>query len=216
MDFRSEAAAEAAFVAMVCDGLDIIHTTLSWDGVKPPAGISAAARNARYDLMEEFAADIGIRIILTGHTSDDQAETVLMRLRRSEPGSSGRGHSGMSKRTLLGRGTCYCGPFLDLSRQRLRAYLNEVSQGWVEDPSNFDESYERVRVRGELVQNPQMKGQHPQIFKGHGQGASGGVAGRLPICSARHVSADPDIFSSWTAPNCERLPSRFRRWRLGR
>jgi tRNA(Ile)-lysidine synthase len=156
---RAEAAAEAAFVAMVCDGLDIVHTTLAWDAIKPIAGISAAARNARYDLMEEFATDIGVRIIITGHTSDDQAETVLMRLRRSRGNisSSGRGHSGMCRRTLLGSGTLLLRPFLHLSRQRLRTYLNEVSQSWIEDSSNHDESYERVRVRRELQRDPKTK-----------------------------------------------------------
>ncbi|MCP4071820.1 MAG: tRNA lysidine(34) synthetase TilS [Hyphomicrobiales bacterium] len=149
---RVEAAAEAAFVSMVCDGLDIVHTTLAWDGIKPVAGISAAARNARYDLMEEFARDIGVRIIITGHTCDDQAETVLMRLRRSKPnsGSSSRGHSGMCKRVLLDGGTLLLRPFLKLSRDQLRAYLNDVSQSWIEDPTNHDESFERVRVRREL------------------------------------------------------------------
>lgn len=149
---RAEAAAEAAFVAMVCDRLDIIHTTLAWDGIKPTAGISAAARNARYDLIEEFANDIGVRIIITGHTSDDQAETVLMRLRRSKPdqAASGRGHSGMCRRTLLSGGTLLLRPFLGVSRDQLRAYLNDVSQSWIEDPSNHDEVYERIRVRHEL------------------------------------------------------------------
>ena len=190
---RSEAAAEAAFVAMVCDGLDIIHTTLSWDGIKPPAGISAAARNARYDLMEEFATDIGIRIILTGHTSDDQAETVLMRLRRSEPGSGGRGHSGMCKRTLLGGGALLLRPFLSLSRQRLRAYLNEVSQGWIEDPSNFDESYERVRVRAELAKTPEIRDNILKYSKVMGRArqvlsqAAANLLGETCVCRPGHI-----------------------------
>ena len=156
---RSEAAAEAAFVAMVCDGLDIVHTTLSWDAIKPSSGLSAAARTARYDLMEEFAADIGVRIIVTGHTSDDQAETVMMRLRRSRANtrSVDRGHSGMCRRTMLGQGTLLLRPFLNLTRQRLRTYLHEVSQSWIEDPSNHDESYERVRVRAELECNAILK-----------------------------------------------------------
>jgi tRNA(Ile)-lysidine synthase len=149
---RAEAAAEAAFVAMVCDRLDIVHTTLAWDGIKPTAGISAAARNARYDLIEEFARDIGVRIIVTGHTSDDQAETVLMRLRRSKPDqfSSGRGHSGMCRRTLLSGGTLLLRPFLGVTRDQLRTYLNDVSQSWIEDPSNHDEVFERIRLRNEL------------------------------------------------------------------
>ena len=156
---RVEAAAEAAFVAMVCNGLDIVHTTLSWDGVKPGTGVSAAARTARYDLLEEFAHDIGVRIIISGHTSDDQAETVLMRMRRSPTDftSGGRGHAGMCRRTLLSAGTLLLRPFLQLSRERLRRYLKEVSQSWIEDPSNHDTSYERIRVRGELKENDALK-----------------------------------------------------------
>ena len=165
---RPEAAAEAAFVAMVCDGLDIVHTTLSWDGVKPQTGISAAARHARYQLMEEFANDIGVRIILSGHTADDQAETVLMRLGRSvwidgsgnsevEVLNSARGHSGMCRRTQLGGGALLMRPLLGLSRQDLREYLNEISQSWIEDPSNHDESYERVRIRKRLFMDDKFK-----------------------------------------------------------
>ena len=156
---RIEAAAEASFVAMVCDGLEIVHTTLAWDGIKPIAGISAAARNARYHLIEEFARDIGVRIILAGHNRDDQAETVLMRLRRNGEHTSSRGHSGMSNRTLLSGGGLLMRPLLDMSRKELRQYLNEISQSWIEDPSNHDHSYERVRVREELNANPSLKNQ---------------------------------------------------------
>lgn len=158
---RPEAAAEAAFVAMVCDGLGVVHTTLAWDGIKPSAGISEAARNARYDLIEEFAGDIGVRVILSGHTRDDQAETVMMRLGRNDASNSGsgRGHSGMCKRTLLAGGTMLMRPLLKLSRKQLRSYLNDISQSWIEDPSNHDESYERVRVRAKLDANLNFKDQ---------------------------------------------------------
>lgn len=156
---RPEAAAEAAFVAMVCDGLDIVHTTLAWDGIKPVAGISMAARNARYELMEEFGRDIGVRIILTGHTADDQAETVWMRMLRSAgPIRAGaRGHSGMCARTILSGGSMLMRPLLNLSRQQLRQYLNDISQSWIEDPGNHDESFERVRVRQKLNADTRLK-----------------------------------------------------------
>ncbi len=79
---RPEAAAEAAFVAALCDGLGIDHTTLAWEGIKPPSGLAEAARRARYALIEDFALDIGADLVLTGHTQDDQAETVWMRVGR--------------------------------------------------------------------------------------------------------------------------------------
>lgn len=148
---RPEAAAEAAFVASLCEALNVSHVTLSWDGIKPISGVSEAAREARYRLLEEFASDIGASTILTGHTANDQAETIAMRLKRE---GGGRGLSGMGGVTLLPGGTRLVRPLLKLSREQLRQYLRDHHQGWIEDPSNFDASYERVRIRRELEKLP--------------------------------------------------------------
>ncbi len=148
---RPEAAAEAAFVAGVSEALNIPHVTLAWDGLKPATGVSNAARNARYRLLEEFAKDIDVKAILVGHTANDQAETVLMRNSRSAgPSSQGRGLSGMARSVRLPNGIRLYRPLLGLTRERLRSYLIELNQGWIEDPSNHDDAYERVRVRKHL------------------------------------------------------------------
>ncbi|MCB1422911.1 MAG: tRNA lysidine(34) synthetase TilS [Nitratireductor sp.] len=151
---RPEAAAEAAFVAGVCAGMGVPHLTLAWDGAKPAFGIQEAARLSRYALLDDFAQDIGAATVLTGHTRDDQAETIFMRAVRStdkDTGHShtgdGRGLAGMARITTLMSGTSIVRPLLDLSRQSLRAMLADLGQSWIEDPSNFDETYERVRVR---------------------------------------------------------------------
>lgn len=155
---RPEAAAEAAFVASLCDGLDIDHTTLAWEGVKPAAGVPEAARKARYALIEDFALEIGGDLVLTGHTADDQAETVWMRLQRETAGSSlGRGLAGMARQSLLPGGTLMARPLLGVSRRRLREYLASFPQSWVEDPSNHDVAYERVRVRRMLEGRPDLR-----------------------------------------------------------
>ncbi|MCB1464600.1 MAG: tRNA lysidine(34) synthetase TilS [Nitratireductor sp.] len=168
---RPEAAAEAAFVASLCEGLGIDHTTLGWEGIKPFAGIAEAARRARYDLIGEFAVAIGSDLILTAHTADDQAETVFMRLMREtravsrradeewsrEPVSVGRGMAGMSQVALLGDGLTLGRPLLGLGRAELRAYLASIPQSWVEDPTNEDLSFERVRVRKVLAGDPQLR-----------------------------------------------------------
>ena len=73
--------------------LDIPHRTLSWQGKKPKTGLQEAARNARYRLLAEEAARAGYEYILTAHTLDDQAETVLFRLAR---GSGLTGLAGMA------------------------------------------------------------------------------------------------------------------------
>ena len=151
---RPEAAAEAAFVASVCAGLDIDHVTLAWDGVKPSFGIQEAARYSRYSLMENFAHEIGAQIILTGHTRDDQAETVFMRSFRKSSAGDGRGLAGMSRKTMLYGGKRIVRPLLNCSRDQLRIYLFSLAQSWIEDPSNLDVSYERVRLRKMLEENP--------------------------------------------------------------
>ena len=144
---RPEAAAEAAFVAGVSEGLDLMHVTLAWEGMKPDGGISQAARNARYRLLEEFAKEIGAGTIITGHTANDQAETILMRNARLDEGNQGRGLSGIAPLMLLPGRTKLKRPLLDVTREDLRAYLRGMNQSWIEDPTNMDDSYERVRVR---------------------------------------------------------------------
>lgn len=153
---RPEAAAEAAYVASVCAGLNLSHVTLVWEGQKPVLGIQNAARQSRYALLDQFAHEIGSNIILTGHTLDDQAETVYMRMQRHMEDSDGKGLAGMSRTTWLYGGTQIVRPLLGCSRQTLRKVLNEFSQSWVEDPSNLDESYERVVVRKHLKNNPNL------------------------------------------------------------
>ena len=154
---RPEAAAEAAFVASLCESLDVFHVTLAWEGIKPASGISEAARNARYRLLEEFAGDVGADTILVGHTADDQAETIAMRMARKSSPDSGRGLSGIAPVTRLRDTVVLVRPLLALNRQTLRDYLLEHNQSWIEDPSNFDNSYERVRVRKSLDARPQHK-----------------------------------------------------------
>lgn len=153
---RPEAAAEAAFVASICAGLGVPHVTLAWEGMKPSFGIQEAARESRYSLMDDFAHEIGCDVILTGHTRDDQIETVLMRSQRFSQSGEGRGLSGMGRQTWLYGGTRIFRPLLGSSRDELRAFLSENSQSWIEDPSNLDESYERVRIRKHLKSDPQL------------------------------------------------------------
>lgn len=136
---------EAQAVARLCASLGIPHRILTWSGAKPATGISAAAREARYRLLADAAADLGATAIVTGHTADDQDETIAMRAARAEDDNLGL--SGMAEAMLYDRRIWVLRPFLSVRREAIRDYLSATGLGWIDDPSNADRRYERVRVR---------------------------------------------------------------------
>jgi tRNA(Ile)-lysidine synthase len=143
---RPEARSEALFVAEAAREIGMPHDILTWEGAKPATGIQKAAREARYALLERHAVDCGAQTLMTAHTSDDQAETILMRLAR---GSGVDGLAGMRRSLPLARVTL-ARPLLDIPKSRLVALCAHEGWGFVEDPSNRDESYTRVRIRALL------------------------------------------------------------------
>lgn len=144
---RPEAANEARDVAAFCASLDISHITKTWVGAKPSTGLAAAARAARYRLLIETAQAVGSDVILTGHTEDDQAETVAMRAKRG----AGIGLAGMARETLLDGAVWLLRPLLNVSRAALRERLLEQGISWIDDPSNSNPAAERARVRAALT-----------------------------------------------------------------
>lgn len=144
---REGSADEARAVEAFCAGLGLEHHTLRWEGVKPFTGIQAKARAARYDLLTEWCRKNDVAVLLTAHTADDQAETVLMRSRRTQSAASLAGI--WPERQWNGvRATR---PLLRERRQALRQYLAVIGQRWLEDPSNENERFERVRARRQLA-----------------------------------------------------------------
>ncbi|MBE3639999.1 tRNA lysidine(34) synthetase TilS [Mangrovicoccus algicola] len=140
---RPEAAAEAAGVARAAAALDLPHETLRWTGWDGSGNLQDAARRARQSLIGDWARRAGIAAVCLGHTMDDQAETVLMRLAR---GSGVDGLSGMSERRQA-LGILWLRPLLGLRRAALRDWLAAQGIGWVDDPSNADPRFDRVRAR---------------------------------------------------------------------
>lgn len=144
---RPEAADEAAVVAAACERLGLPHATLRWHDPGGAGNLPARARMARYGMLRIWAEARGITEIALGHTLDDQAETVLMRLAR---GSGVDGLSGMAEARGDG-GILWLRPLLSQGRAALRDWLVARGIGWADDPTNDDPSYDRVKARQALV-----------------------------------------------------------------
>lgn len=144
---RPGSAGEARQVRGLCADLGIEHHILSWTGEKPRSGVQAAARLARYRLLGDLAGRLGAVGVATAHTRDDQAETVAMRAGRHGGEEAARGLAGMAPATLFDRSCWILRPFLGTGREQLRRWLSARGTGWIDDPSNEDERFERVRVR---------------------------------------------------------------------
>ncbi|APG85751.1 tRNA(Ile)-lysidine synthase TilS [Sinorhizobium americanum CCGM7] len=146
---RPESADEAAAVGAFCAALGIPHRIGHWQGDKPRSGIQAAARRKRYDLLAEAAAAFGADCIVTGHTRDDQGETIAMRAARGE--GRGPGSAGMAAAMLYRRRVWVLRPFLGVRRADIRAFLEVRGIGWLDDPSNENPLFERARLRASLT-----------------------------------------------------------------
>ena len=137
---RPESAQEAASLHTLLESLGIKHHILTWEGAKPTSALQEKARSKRYDLLEDWCHRHQFPYLFLGHHQGDQSETYCMRLRR---------HSGLlglacmrpvvkKQRVTLVR------PFLNISKDSLKAYLAEKGVAWVEDPSNENATFERV------------------------------------------------------------------------
>ena len=140
---RSEAAREARGVKRLARTLDLPHCTVRWTGAKPKTGLPAAARAARYRLLAQAARASGATHILTAHTRDDQAETLLMRMVR---GSGIAGLAAMARESKR-EGVLLARPFLSVSKSQLIATLKKAKIDFADDPTNRDLNFTRPRIR---------------------------------------------------------------------
>ncbi|MGH7397553.1 MAG: tRNA lysidine(34) synthetase TilS, partial [Candidatus Rokuibacteriota bacterium] len=142
---RPEADAEADAVRRLCASLGAVcHVERVIVRRQPPwDGLEAESRRARHAALERVARAVGAARIATGHTADDQAETVLMRLLQ---GAGPRGLGGIAPaRGLLIR------PLIETRRSAIEEHLRGRGLSWVEDPSNRDPRFLRNRIRHDLL-----------------------------------------------------------------
>jgi tRNA(Ile)-lysidine synthase len=170
---RPEAAREARDVKHLARALDLSHRTMRWTGTKPKTGLPAAARDARYRLLMQAAHATGATHVVTAHTRDDQAETLLMRLLR---GSGIAGLSAMAPITERD-GIALARPLLNVPKAQLIATLERAKIAFAEDPANRDTAFTRPRLRALL----------PQLA------AEGGSARNLARLAARLARANAAV-----------------------
>jgi len=153
---RAGSEREAAQAADYARSLGFEAHVLRWQHSNPRTGIQEKARHARYGLLGEACRRLGVRALLSAHTQDDQAETLFMRYAH---GTGWRGAAGMAPRTYGAiwpelAGIYLIRPLLGIGRQALRDYNRAHDVKWVEDPSNINPKFERIRARQYLADRP--------------------------------------------------------------
>ena len=144
---REEARQEMRLVAETCQRVGLPHKVLRGDKPLGAGGIQQAARELRYRLMASWCAKRKIPALIVAHHQRDQAETLLMRLAR---GSGLDGLSGMAplqKLETAAGDLQILRPFLETDPALLADIVRMAKFDWVEDPSNMDNQFERVRWR---------------------------------------------------------------------
>ncbi len=144
---RPESADEAAKVAAACAALGVRHEVRVWEHGVVAGNLMDVARRARMGLIQAWAKARGIGVVALGHTRDDVAETVLMGLTRA---SGIGGLSGLRRRWEDG-GVRLHRPLLDAGREELRAWLRVEGIGWIDDPTNENDRFARVKARRALA-----------------------------------------------------------------
>jgi len=150
--------ADAAFVADLLPQLPHHIESIDVRWAAEGDNLEATARRVRYDFLSRVAASMGAGWVATGHTLDDQTETVLHRLIR---GTGLRGLRGIAAVRELTPGVRLIRPMLTVAREDVIAYLRAIGQSWREDESNRDPVFTRNRIRHELL--PLLRTFNPAI-----------------------------------------------------
>lgn len=158
---RPASIAEALRAGELATALGVGHKIFRWEHEGVVGNLQDAARTARRALIADWAKENGLAAVMLGHTADDQAETFLMRLAR------GSGLDGLASMDTVIRasGVTWVRPLLHERRETLRNFLRARGITWIDDPSNDDDGFERVRVRKALGKLGELGIDVPKIEK---------------------------------------------------
>jgi tRNA(Ile)-lysidine synthase len=173
---RSQADGDAGFVAGLANKLGLMFALGEAEVAKladqQGDGIEAAARTARYAFFQEAAQRHGARYVVTGHTADDQAETVLFNVLR---GTGLSGLAGIPRVRPLGPAVSLIRPMLSIRRCEVMSYLAQIKQDYCVDPTNASSDFARNRIRHELL---------PLVRRGFNHDIDGA------LCRLSHLAGD--------------------------
>ncbi|MES2984623.1 MAG: tRNA lysidine(34) synthetase TilS [Pseudomonadota bacterium] len=147
---RAESAAEARTVRAWMRTRGIEHQILTPPPDPAASNLQASARQRRYDALAEYCRAQGILHCLVAHHAGDQRETVALHEARGE---SADGASGIGAMRAY-RGVRFLRPLLGVERADIETYLRAQHVAWIEDPSNRNMDFARVRMRQQLADNP--------------------------------------------------------------
>tara|TARA_B100001057_G_scaffold73546_1_gene67931 strand:+ start:450 stop:1484 length:1035 start_codon:yes stop_codon:yes gene_type:complete len=150
---RKNSSIEAQSVKNLLKKNNIKLDILNWYGKKPKSNIQSLARNKRYILLINQAKISNIKIILTAHHIDDLYENFFIRISR---GSGLNGLVSFSKKTQKDKITILR-PLISFEKKHLNYITTKVFKSYIEDPSNEDNKFKRVRIR-KLIKNLQNDG----------------------------------------------------------
>jgi tRNA(Ile)-lysidine synthase len=142
-DLHENLAPSHLALALRCEAVDVAASAHA-----EHANLESVARRVRYDWLARVARESNARWIATGHTADDQAETVLHRLLR---GTGLQGLRGIAARRLLAPGLEVVRPMLGVTRAEVMEYLHDEQQAYRVDSTNADLRFTRNRIRHQLL-----------------------------------------------------------------
>ena len=150
---RSGSSIEAKNVKKILKSNSIVAQILTWRGKKPTKNIQSIARNKRYQLLLEQADRFKINSILVGHHQDDLLENFFIRILR---GSGLKGLISLDRESKIGSKNLLR-PLLSEKKEDLIYLSNNIFNFYVEDPTNYDENYKRIKIR-KLIETLQING----------------------------------------------------------